>query len=307
VEVNRAPSLEFGHLRIRHADHPPEPGLIQADLTGQGTLDGDGRPPPELGGKRIPEDLRRGVIAGRAERLPQPWIILVVAMPAAIPRAMPAAGTLPVGVTGQHQAALGLAGVDPAEAGRGEGHEQPRMLVDRLRDALAALEPGGQQLVGISPVGGRTRRAPGLPAGAAGLQQHAVRLPVAVIDLPDFAGLAVGVLDPSGQADRVVAVAGLGDEFGPARVAVPGPLDDLGQHTRQDLAYPGRLAHAASPLPSARRSRATPATGASRSAGSARRPVVARMIAATWWWSTCGVRTRWKPGRPGRLVTATPT
>jgi hypothetical protein len=160
VEVNRPAPLELGHLRIRHADHPPQPSLVQADLTGQGALEGDGRPPPELGGKRIPQHLRRGVIAGRAERLPQPWIVLVVAMPAAIPCAMRAASALPVGMAGQHQAALGLAGVDPAEAGRGEGHEQPRMLVDRLGDALAALQPGGQQLVGIGPVGGRTRRAP---------------------------------------------------------------------------------------------------------------------------------------------------
>jgi hypothetical protein len=102
------------------------------------------------------------------------------------------------------------------------------MLVDRLGDALAALEPGGEQLVGIGPVGGRTGWAAGLAAGAAGLQEHAISLPAGVIDLSDFAGCLVGVLDPAGQADRVVAVAGLGDELGPAVIAPAGPLDDLG-------------------------------------------------------------------------------
>jgi hypothetical protein len=77
-------------------------------------------------------------------------------MPAAIAHTMGAAGTLPVGMAGQHQPPLGLAGVDPAEAGSGEGHKQPRMLSHRFGDALAALEPSGEKLVGIGPVGGRT-------------------------------------------------------------------------------------------------------------------------------------------------------
>ncbi len=117
---------------------------------------------------------------------------------------------------------------------------------DRLGDALATLEAGRQELEGISPVGGRTRGAAGLPAGAARLEQHPIRLPVAVVDLPNFAGLAVGLLDPAGQADRVVAVAGLGDQLGPPLIALPGPLHDLGQHPRQYLAHAGRVGHAGS-------------------------------------------------------------
>src|SRR4029453_16710056 len=97
----------------------------------------------------------------------------------------------------------------------------------RLGDALAAFEAGGEELVGVGPVGGGTGRTAGLPAGAAGLEQYPVRFSVAVVDGADLAGLAVGVLDPSGQADRVVAVAGLGDQLGPPRIAMPGPLDQL--------------------------------------------------------------------------------
>jgi hypothetical protein len=41
----------------------------------------------------------------------------------------------------------------------------------------------------------------------------------------------------------VVAVAGLGDQLGPPLVAVTGPVHDLGQHPRQDLADADRLGH----------------------------------------------------------------
>jgi hypothetical protein len=156
---------------------------------------------------------------------------------------MRAAGTLPMRMAGQHQPPLGLAGVDPAEARGGEGHEQPRMLVDRLGHALAALEPSGEQLVGIHAIGGRTRGAAGLAAGAAGLQQHPVRLPPRVIDGADLPGLVVGLVDSASKADGVVAVAGLSDELGPPRIAVAGPLHDLPEHPRQHLTHPHRPGH----------------------------------------------------------------
>jgi hypothetical protein len=305
VEVDRPAPLELGHLGIGDPNQPPQFGLAHADLAGQGTLDGDGGPAPQFRGQGVPQHLGLGVIARGAQRLPQPWVVLVVAVPAASPLAVGASGALPVGVTRQHQPALRPAAVDVAEAGGGEGHEQPRMAADRLGHALAALEASGQELVGVRPVGGRTRRAAGLAAGAAGLQQHPIRLAVAVVDGADLARLAVGVLDSAGQADRVMAVAGLSDQLHPAVIALAGPVDDLAENTREQVAHADRLAHATSP--GGGRTRSPGACSASSSAGSARRAVVAWMMAATWWWSTCGVRTRWKPGRPGRLVTATPT
>jgi hypothetical protein len=216
-----------------------------------------------------------------------------MAMPAAIPHTVGAAGTLAVRVAGQHQPPLGFAGVDLAEAGGGEGHEQPRMLRDRLGDALAALQPGSQELVGVGPVGGRTRGTPGLPARAARLQQHPVRLPLRVIDRADLAGLAVGLLDPAGEADGVVAVASLGDQLGPALVAVAGSVHDLSQDTGQQLAHLNRLGHAApSGAGISGTTRSPGACSANSSVGSARSAAVVRMMAATWWWSTWGVRTR---------------
>jgi hypothetical protein len=227
VEVDRAASLELGHLGIGDPHELAQLIFLEADQPPKSTLDGDGGPPPQLGRERVPQHLRLGVVARGTERLAQARVVGVVAVPAAIPQAMRAAGTLPVRVAGQHQPPLGLAGVDLAEAGGGEGDEQPRVPADAVRDALAALEAGGQELVGVGPVGGSTRRAAGLPAGTTGLEQHPVRLPLAVVDGANLAGLAVGLVDPAGQPDWVVAVAGLGDQLHPAVIAGPGPVHDL--------------------------------------------------------------------------------
>src|SRR5829696_8661615 len=123
-------------------------------------------------------------------------------MPAASPAAVGAAGTLPVRMTRQHQAALRLPTVDLAEARGGEGHEQSRMLAHRLGDALAALQPSSQELVGVGPVGSRTGRAARLAAGATRLEQHPVRFPRRVVDGADLAAGPVSLLDPANQADR---------------------------------------------------------------------------------------------------------
>jgi hypothetical protein len=120
------------------------------------------------------------------------------------------------------------------------------MRGDGLGHALAALQAGGQQLVGVGPVGGGTGRAPGLPPGATRLQQHPIRLALGVVDLPDFAGLAVGVLNPAGQPDGVMAVAGLGDQLDPPLIALAGPVHDLGQHPREHVTDAGRVGHAGS-------------------------------------------------------------
>jgi hypothetical protein len=152
VEVDRPAPLELGHLGIGDPDQLAQLSLLEADQPAEGTLQGEGGPSPQLRRQRVPEHLRPDVVAGRAEGFPQPRVVLVMTVPAASLYPVRAASGLPVGVAGQHQPALRLARVDPAEAGRGEGHEQPRMLADRLGDALAALEPGGQELVGISPV-----------------------------------------------------------------------------------------------------------------------------------------------------------
>src|SRR5215218_2466938 len=72
---------------------------------------------------------------------------------------MRAALTLPVGIAGVDQPTLSLAGVDLAEAGGGEGDEQPRMAGHGVGDALAAFQPSGKELIAVGLVGRRAGRA----------------------------------------------------------------------------------------------------------------------------------------------------
>src|SRR4029453_4467626 len=165
------------------------------------------------------------------------------------------------------------------------------MPADRLGDALAAAQAGGEQVELVGLVGGRaggTHRGPAVPAG---LQEGGVRLPLGRVDGADLAGLWVGVVDSAAQAHRVGAVAGRGALLGPPLIARAGPVDDLLEDAGQQLPDLDGLGHAASPGSGTTRSPG--ACSFDSSAGSARSPIVARMMAATWWWSTCGVRTRW--------------
>jgi hypothetical protein len=98
--------------------------------------------------------LGAGLVAAGTQWLAKAGIVLIVALPAASPLAMRALLALPVGMAGEHQQPLDLAGVDSAEGWRGEGDEQPGMGCHRLGDALAAAEAGGQELEAVGLVDG---------------------------------------------------------------------------------------------------------------------------------------------------------
>ena len=154
---------------------------------------------------------------------------------------------LPVGMTGVHQQPLRSARVDRAEGRGGEGHEQSGMPADRPGDALAASQPGGQELEAVGLIGGRAGGAHGRSAVAAGLQQGGVRLPVGRVHGPDLARRGVGVLDPAAQPHRMRAVAGRGDLLGPPLITSAGLVNDLLENARQQLPDLDGLAH---PVPS---------------------------------------------------------
>jgi hypothetical protein len=96
---------------------------------------------------------------------------------------------------------------------------------DAVGDALAAVQAGPHQLVGVGPVDGGAGRAARLAPVPAGGQQHRVGLVGGVVDLADLAGCPVDVHGPTGQADRVGAVAGGGDLLLPAAELRPGGAD----------------------------------------------------------------------------------
>jgi hypothetical protein len=186
VEVDRAPLLVFGHLGERHPDQPPQRLLGQAGELGQCAIDINGGSRPQSSGEGVPEDLGTGLVATRAQRLAQSRIVLSMALPAAQPPAMRAGSTLPIGVAGEHQQPLGLAGVDPAKGGGGEGHKQSRMGADRLGDALATAQPSGQELKAVGLVGRRAGRADRGPPVATRLEQGRIRLPLGRVHGPNL-------------------------------------------------------------------------------------------------------------------------
>jgi hypothetical protein len=65
-------------------------------------------------------------------------------------------------------------GVDGTEARGGQGQQDRGPLGHRPVDALAADQPGPDEVAGITPVDGGAGRAPALPPGPARLEEHAV-------------------------------------------------------------------------------------------------------------------------------------
>jgi hypothetical protein len=110
------------------------------------------------------------------------------------------------------ESAVFLAGqVDGAEGRRGEGGEHARVGGDRVGDALAAREPGADELVGVGAVHLCTRWAEGGAAGLAGNRQHPAGFVDGRIAVQQFPGGAVDVIDAAAQQDGLDAPACLPD------------------------------------------------------------------------------------------------
>ena len=138
---------------------------------------------------------------------------------------MRAAPVVRVAARAAGQAAATAAGADGmhrAEAGRGQRGEHARMLGHRFGDALAAGQPGPDDLPGVALVHLRAGRADVLAAVAARDPQHTARLAGGVIDRGDLAGRPVDGVDAAVQAHRVGAVASPGELLLPAGEIVTG-------------------------------------------------------------------------------------
>lgn len=81
------------------------------------------------------------------------------------------------------------------------------MARDRLRNALAAAQPGADHLVGAGAVDVGARRALRGPAGLAGDRQDATRLVEGGVSVQQFAGGPVEVVDAAAQQNRLQAAA----------------------------------------------------------------------------------------------------
>ena len=96
----------------------------------------------------------------------------------------------------------GGAGVDGAEGGGGEGGEHARVGGDRLGHALAACQPGSDELVGVGAVGlgaGRADRGAPVPAREV---DRLVRQILGVQVVENLPGGGIDITDSPPQPDR---------------------------------------------------------------------------------------------------------
>ena len=123
---------------------------------------------------------------------------------------------------GNGSAAGDDAGVDQAEGGGGERGEHARVRSQRFGHSLATGQPGPDELVGVGPVGLRTRRAHGRAAVAARDVDRLVRQVLGVQAVEDLAGDGVDVTDGATQPNRPNAASGSQGSGQPAVIVVPG-------------------------------------------------------------------------------------
>src|SRR5262249_2502893 len=152
VEVDNAAALVFGDLGVGDPDLGGEVLAGEPGVAGQGPAQGDGESAPQFGSTGVEQDRAGVVVAVRAQRLAEPVVIPGVLLAAGQPDAVRAGFALPARSAGQHSAVFLAAGVDRAERRRGQRDDDARVVGDGGGDALAAGEPGADELVGVGAV-----------------------------------------------------------------------------------------------------------------------------------------------------------
>ena len=177
----------------------------------------------------VPHHVGRVVVAVRAQRLAELRIVAAVPGEAGSGTAVLARDGITAGVAGLRLAgAAGLVGagvladrpgMDGPEGRGGERGEQGRVGGDGGGDALAADEPGADELVGVAAVGFGAAGAGGGAAVAARLVDHPVRHADRGDGAQELAGGGVDVADVAAQPDGAGAGGGVPDVTEPGVVS----------------------------------------------------------------------------------------
>jgi hypothetical protein len=172
----------------------------------------------------VKQHMRGVVVAVRAHGGAQPRVVLVMVTGAG--QIVAALATPLMGVTARTACALA-----PTSAGAGGGHrpeawcrecgEHARMRAYGFGDALAAGQPGPDDLPRVAPVQLRAGPADLLATVAAWDTKDAARLGGGVIKTGSLAGDAIDSIDAAMQAHWVSAVTSCGKLLLPAREIVP--------------------------------------------------------------------------------------
>jgi len=204
VEVHDATFLIFGHLDVADPGESAQLPLGEASPARQMAGQISGEPAPQLARVSIEEDGSLIVVAIGAQRPAESGISLVVAARAGDVAAVRAAAFLviPARPARQHGLAAHAPRVHRAEGRGSQGREHARMPGHRLRDALAAGEPGEDQLAGVLLVDPRAGQTHTFAAVAARHQQHTARLGDGVVHEPPLSGGQIDGVEAAFEPDR---------------------------------------------------------------------------------------------------------
>jgi hypothetical protein len=114
---------------------------------------------------------------------------------------------MPAGTAAEDSAVFLAVDVDRAERWCGQRSEHARMGGDGIGNALAATQPGADELVGVSPVDLGTGRTLGGTASLARDGQDPAGLVDGGVAVQQFPGGAVDVIDAATQQNRLQAAA----------------------------------------------------------------------------------------------------
>src|SRR5699024_79104 len=167
--------LILADLGELHAEEIPRGLLSHPEARGDEAAQTDREPPPQLGAVPLPDRLPLVVVAVRAQRLPDPGVVGVVAFSAAARATVLAQPRRSVGSARPRLRTRASRRVDCAERGGGQREEHQRVRGDALRDPLVpAGDPCGEEVPHVALVLMGARRAAGGTAIAAADVEDAV-------------------------------------------------------------------------------------------------------------------------------------
>jgi hypothetical protein len=205
VKVDDAAPLVLSDLCEGDADLGGERLIGQPGHAGQSPAQGNGEPAPQFGCAGVEKDRAGVVVAVRAQRFGELGVFAGMPLAAGQPVAVRADLAASAGSAPQDPAVFRSESVDQAERRCGERGEHAGMAGDRLRNALAAAQPGADELVCVRPVDLGTGRALGSAAGLAGDGQDAAGLVDGGVAVEQFAGGPVDVVDAAAEQNRLQA------------------------------------------------------------------------------------------------------
>jgi hypothetical protein len=223
VEVDQSASLVFGDFGVGESEGLGEAAAGYLAEVGEFAADLHGEAVPELSGVGLPQDRAAVVVAVGAQRFAEARVLRLVAFVAGQGPTVRAGAACAPGSAAQLGAVVLVAGVDGAEAGGGEGGEDPGVRGDAVGGVFSADQSGADELEGVAAVELGAGGADGGAPVAARDQEGGV---VAGVGVQDLAAGGVYGVGGSDQVDRVGAAAEADDALLPRREVGAGGVAD---------------------------------------------------------------------------------